>query len=162
MVGFMGNEQDWASRVVNEHYGSSGLQVYQLIDGKKSILEISKEVGLNQQKVIEIIKFMENEGIIKLDYGSVKGSVASLSFELPQVIYDRMQQHSEINWSDVTAKLLNVYLNSIEGAEKFLIEKTKKSKSAARKAPKTISGKKTKSTKTKKSHPKKSGKSKKR
>ena len=120
-------DQNWASKTITNHYGGSGLKVYKLIDGKRSILEISNRVGIGQQKVVEIIKFMETEGIIKLDYGEKKvspGSLSSLPLNLPQDIYVRMQQHSEINWNDVMGRLLSVYLSNIEHAEKSLLSKS--------------------------------------
>ncbi|MDO8553941.1 MAG: hypothetical protein Q7S22_03990 [Candidatus Micrarchaeota archaeon] len=126
-------DSSWASKTISDHYGDGGVKVYKLIDGKKSILEISKQAGLGQQKVVEIIKFMETEGIIKLDYGQKKnilGSLSSFPLNLPQDLYARMQQHSEINWNDVVGRLLSVYLGNIESTEKSLIgrisEKTKK------------------------------------
>ena len=48
-------------------YGEQGLKVYSLIDGKKSVDEIAKEVGTTQEKVIEMLDFMEKEGIVKME-----------------------------------------------------------------------------------------------
>ncbi len=158
-------DSNLAAKVISDHYGNSGVKVYELIDGRRSILEISKQAGIGQQKVVEIIKFMENEGIIKLDYGEKKNIVESLSsfhLNLSQDLQARMQQHSEINWNDVVGRLLSVYLNNIESTEKSLMGrlasgKSKKSKkSVKKKSVKSVSSKKSvkkitkKSTKTKK------------
>ncbi|MEM4366654.1 MAG: hypothetical protein QW035_00790 [Candidatus Anstonellales archaeon] len=52
---------------IMDKYGEAGLKVYSLIDGKKSVEDIANEVGTSQDRVIEMLDFMEKEGIIKME-----------------------------------------------------------------------------------------------
>ncbi len=72
-------------RIINEKYGSVGIKVYTLIDGDRTAEEIMKETGLTDSKLIEILDFMDSQGIIKLDYPSKGKSkeTAKNPFEKP-------------------------------------------------------------------------------
>ncbi len=59
-------------KIIKNKYGDIGLQVYTLIDGQKTAEEIMNETGLSESKLIEILDFMDEQGIIKLDYPKVK------------------------------------------------------------------------------------------
>jgi DNA-binding Lrp family transcriptional regulator len=48
-------------------FGDDGLNAYSLIDEFKTPREIVKETGISEERLREIIKFMEDEGIIKLE-----------------------------------------------------------------------------------------------
>jgi hypothetical protein len=63
-----GEELTPIEKIVKDKYGDIGLQVYNLIDGQKTAEEIMKETGLGESKLIEILDFMDDQGIIKLDY----------------------------------------------------------------------------------------------
>ncbi len=61
-------------KIIRDKYGEIGFAVYTLIDGQKSAEEIMQETGLTESKLVEILDFMEDQGIIKLEYpGSKKG-----------------------------------------------------------------------------------------
>lgn len=55
-------------KIIFDKYGDVGLKVYALIDGQRTAEEIMKETGLTEAKLVEILDFMDEQGIIKLDY----------------------------------------------------------------------------------------------
>jgi hypothetical protein len=55
-------------KIIKEKYGEIGLKVYELIDGQRTAEEIMKETGLSESKLVEILDFMDAQGIIKLEY----------------------------------------------------------------------------------------------
>jgi hypothetical protein len=55
-------------KIINDKYGDLGLRVYALIDGQRTAEEIMQETGLTETKLVEILDFMDDQGIIKLDY----------------------------------------------------------------------------------------------
>ncbi len=55
-------------KIISDKYGDVGLQVYTLIDGQRTAEEIMRETGLTESKLVEILDFMDEQGIIKLDY----------------------------------------------------------------------------------------------
>jgi len=63
-------------KIIKNKYGDIGLQVYNLIDGQKTAEEIMNETGLSESKLIEILDFMDEQGIIKLDYPKSKEKAA--------------------------------------------------------------------------------------
>ncbi len=64
-------------KIIKDKYGDVGLQVYTLIDGQKTAEEIMNETGLSESKLIEILDFMDEQGIIKLDYPKAKEKEAA-------------------------------------------------------------------------------------
>jgi len=54
--------------IIYEKYGDKGLHVYAVCDGKKTGNEIIKETGVTQILMAEILDFMDQQGIIKLEY----------------------------------------------------------------------------------------------
>lgn len=64
-------------KIIKDKYGDIGLQVYTLIDGQKTAEEIMNETGLSESKLIEILDFMDEQGIIKLDYPKAKEKPAA-------------------------------------------------------------------------------------
>jgi hypothetical protein len=48
-------------------YGELGILVYNLIDGQKTAEEIMMETGISEVKLVEILEFMDSQGIIKLE-----------------------------------------------------------------------------------------------
>lgn len=53
-------------------YGQQGLDVYNLIDGQRTAEEIMNQTGVTENKLIEMLDFMEKEGIIKLEHPGAK------------------------------------------------------------------------------------------
>ncbi len=54
-------------KLIWDKYGQPGVQVYNLIDGEKTAEEILNETGLSESKLVEILEFMNEQGIIKLE-----------------------------------------------------------------------------------------------
>jgi len=54
-------------KIINESYGEKGLQVYKLIDGKRTAEEIMKEANVDEEFIIDFFSFLENRGIIRLE-----------------------------------------------------------------------------------------------
>jgi len=51
---------------LHERFRDDGIKVYLSIDSKKNAEELKAELGLADAKLLEILNFMEGEGIIKL------------------------------------------------------------------------------------------------
>ncbi|MBI2079924.1 hypothetical protein HYT84_04100 [Candidatus Micrarchaeota archaeon] len=69
-------------KIIKNKYGEVGIKVYNLIDGQKTAEEIMKETGLTESKLVEILDFMDEEGIIKLEYpGEKKGKTSEVPTE---------------------------------------------------------------------------------
>ncbi|MEM3364531.1 MAG: hypothetical protein QXS93_03410 [Candidatus Micrarchaeia archaeon] len=54
-------------KIIKDEYGSKGLLVYRLIDGKRTAEEIMKEANVDEEFIIEFFGFLENRGIIRLE-----------------------------------------------------------------------------------------------
>ncbi|MCX8194869.1 MAG: hypothetical protein N3G22_02065 [Candidatus Micrarchaeota archaeon] len=54
-------------KILFDKYGEVGVQVYNLIDGEKTAEEILHELGISEAKLVEILEFMDEKGIIKLE-----------------------------------------------------------------------------------------------
>ena len=54
--------------IIFKKYGQEGLKVYGLIDGVTPARQIMNKTGLAEPKIVEILCFMDTEGIIRLDY----------------------------------------------------------------------------------------------
>ncbi|MEM2963424.1 MAG: hypothetical protein QXW70_03335 [Candidatus Anstonellales archaeon] len=52
---------------IYKKYGEIGVNIYHLIDGEKTAEQILHEVGISEVKLVEILEFLENEGIIKIE-----------------------------------------------------------------------------------------------
>lgn len=63
-------------KIISDKYGDIGLRVYALIDGQRTAEEIMRETGLTEPKLVEILDFMDEQGIIKLDYPKGGGAGA--------------------------------------------------------------------------------------
>jgi hypothetical protein len=63
-------------KIIKEKYGDVGITVYTLIDGQRTAEEIMKQTGLTESKLVEILDFMDEEGIIKLEYPGEKKKTA--------------------------------------------------------------------------------------
>lgn len=66
------NELTPVEKIIKDKYGEVGIKVYNLIDGQKTAEEIMNETGLSESKLVEILDFMDDEGIIKLEYPGEK------------------------------------------------------------------------------------------
>ncbi|VVC03489.1 Uncharacterised protein [Candidatus Bilamarchaeum dharawalense] len=64
-------------KIISDKYGDIGLRVYALIDGQRTAEEIMRETGLTEPKLVEILDFMDEQGIIKLDYPKGSGPSSS-------------------------------------------------------------------------------------
>ena len=70
-VSHHGTEEEELSpveRIIKDKYGETGIKVYKLIDGQRTAEEIIKETGVSESKLVEMLDFMDEEGIIKLEY----------------------------------------------------------------------------------------------
>ncbi len=65
-------------KIIRDKYGAIGIAVYTLIDGNKSAEEIMAETGLTEVKLIEILDFMEEKNIIKLEYPDKKKETVAI------------------------------------------------------------------------------------
>jgi len=55
-------------KIIFDKFGDIGLGVYTLIDGQKTADEIMRDTGLTECKLVMILDFMDEQGIIRLDY----------------------------------------------------------------------------------------------
>jgi len=61
-------------KILNDKYGEIGVRVYNLIDGEKTAEEILRQTGVSEAKLVEILEFMDEQGIIKLEKPEEKPS----------------------------------------------------------------------------------------
>ncbi len=61
-------------KTIKDKYGEVGLKVYALIDGQKTAEEIMNDTGVSEAKLIEMLEFMEKQGIIKLEHPEQKAA----------------------------------------------------------------------------------------
>src|SRR3989338_6899573 len=54
-------------KVLFEKYGDVGVRIYNLIDGEKTAEEILRQTGVTKARLVEILEFMDEQGIIKLE-----------------------------------------------------------------------------------------------
>ena len=54
-------------KILSDKYGEIGVRVYNLIDGEKTAEEILRQTGVSEAKLVEILEFMDEQGIIKLE-----------------------------------------------------------------------------------------------
>ncbi|MBI5223696.1 hypothetical protein HY990_04710 [Candidatus Micrarchaeota archaeon] len=55
-------------KIIFDKYGDLGIKVYALIDGQRTAEQIMRQTGLTESKLVEILDFLDEQGIIKLDY----------------------------------------------------------------------------------------------
>lgn len=60
-------------RIVFNNYGQTGLQIYELIDGRRTSHDIMLKSGVSESRLSEIIHFMIEQGILKVDYPRAQG-----------------------------------------------------------------------------------------
>jgi len=54
-------------KLIHDKYGKIGVKIYNLIDGERTAEEILLETGVSEMKLVEILEFMDSQGIIKLE-----------------------------------------------------------------------------------------------
>jgi len=54
-------------KIIFGKYGETGVRVYNLIDGEKTAEEILNETGISEVQLVEMLEFMDTQGIIKLE-----------------------------------------------------------------------------------------------
>ncbi|MCX6771511.1 MAG: hypothetical protein NTX79_05650 [Candidatus Micrarchaeota archaeon] len=64
-------------KVLYRKHGSIGVRIYNLIDGEKTAEEILRETGVSEAKLVEILEFMDEQGIIKLEKPEEKAAPES-------------------------------------------------------------------------------------
>jgi len=75
-------EESSVEKKIKDKYGDVGVRVYNLIDGQRTAEQIMREVGISETKLIEILDFLDKEGIIKLEY---PGGKKPSAVETPKV-----------------------------------------------------------------------------
>lgn len=53
-------------RVIFDKFGAEGVSIYASINGKKSVEEIRADLNMQPRRIVEILEYMENEGVIQL------------------------------------------------------------------------------------------------
>jgi hypothetical protein len=76
-------------KIISDKYGDIGLRVYTLIDGQRTAEEIMRDTGLTEAKLVEILDFMDEQGIIKLDYP--KGQAPAAEAASPATADDKKE-----------------------------------------------------------------------
>ncbi|MCX6773728.1 MAG: hypothetical protein NTY68_01890 [Candidatus Micrarchaeota archaeon] len=66
-----------AEMIVHDKYDDLGVAIFRLIDGKRSVAEVAKESNTSQEKVMEVLKYLDEVGLISLGGGEeAKGAGA--------------------------------------------------------------------------------------
>ena len=135
--------------MIRERYGETGIQVYNLIDGQRNTDDIMAIAGVSEQELGNILSFMEDKGIIKMKYPKPDEVKSQLTVYLPEKVKQRMNRHN-VDWNDIVAKLVSLYIDSLEKASTnvkllnfFNVSEGKKK--TAKKAKKRAKGKANKS-----------------
>ena len=63
-------------KILYDKYGIVGVKIYNLIDGEKTAEEILKSTGVSEAQLVEILEFMDEQGIIKLEKPSPEAEEA--------------------------------------------------------------------------------------
>ncbi|MCX8197881.1 MAG: hypothetical protein N3F07_01660 [Candidatus Micrarchaeota archaeon] len=71
-------------KAIFEKYGEIGVRIYSMIDGEKTAEEILKQTGVSEAKLVEILEFMDQRGIIKLENPSEAKQQESPSGQSPE------------------------------------------------------------------------------
>ncbi len=66
-------------KIISDKYGVSGVKVYKLIDGQRTAEEILKQTGVSEVRLIEILEFLDKQGIIKLEKPTKEKQLKKLS-----------------------------------------------------------------------------------
>ena len=101
---------------IRERYGDAGLYVYNLIDGQRNTENIVLTAGIQESKVVEMLGFMEEQGIIKMRYPLLSERKAQFNITLPLALRHKMYKHN-VKWDEVIAKLVSLYVRNLEKAE---------------------------------------------
>jgi hypothetical protein len=64
-------------KVLYKKHGEIGVRIYNLIDGEKTAEEILHETGVSEAKLVEVLEFMDEQGIIKLEKPEEKAAPAA-------------------------------------------------------------------------------------
>ncbi|MEM2138465.1 MAG: hypothetical protein QW568_05235 [Candidatus Anstonellaceae archaeon] len=84
-------------KILDDKYGELGVRIYNLIDGEKTAEEILKETGVSEAKLVEILEFMDEQGIIKLEKPPEKEEAA----ETPKAQFSGARaEPAEEGWAD--------------------------------------------------------------
>ena len=87
-----------AEKIISEKYGDIGMRVYALIDGQRTAEEIMEETGLTETKLVEILDFMDEQGIIKLDYPKGAGPRAQKGPSFAEAMEARPEEKKEMGF----------------------------------------------------------------
>ena len=120
-------------KIIKDKYGDTGVQVYNLIDGEKTAEEIMRDVGVSESKLIEILDFMDKQGIIKLEYPGEKkaGKPAAPTPEEPSTGFvpiletERMGESKEVtipNPVEVPAVVSGDIIKSVQMKAKVMLK----------------------------------------
>ncbi len=63
-------------KILLDKYGELGVRIYNLIDGEKTAEEILRQTGVSEARLVEILEFMDEQGIIKLEKPEEKSPAA--------------------------------------------------------------------------------------
>ena len=90
-----------------DKYGDIGLRAYKLIDGQRTAAEVMRETRLTEARLVEMLDFMDERGIIKLDYPKGQGASAPSSFSSQaQLSEDSMMRLAIEKYGESGKKLL--------------------------------------------------------
>ncbi len=97
-----GEDLSPVERIIKEKYGEVGIKVYNLIDGQKTAEEIMKETGLTESKLVEILDFMDEQGIIKLEYPKGKKKIEEAGITKEEFVPITSEIDSEVKALDTS------------------------------------------------------------
>ncbi len=83
-----------SEKMIMDKYGEIGIKVYNMIDGQKTAEEIVNETGIKEDKLIEMLEWMEKQGIIKLHH---KGAVETKPKEEKDIFSPLVGEATEEN-----------------------------------------------------------------
>ncbi len=62
--------------LLTEKYGRDGLRIYFMVNGTNTVRQIAAQTGMDEQKFLEILRFMAANGVIRIDATLLEGAGA--------------------------------------------------------------------------------------
>jgi hypothetical protein len=84
-----------AEMIVHDKYGEQGVLVFRLIDGKRSVADVAKESGASQDKVMEVLKYLDEVGLISLGGAGAEKEARGAAAETTEEKFAPLSEETE-------------------------------------------------------------------
>jgi hypothetical protein len=84
-----------AEMIVHDKYGEQGVLIFRLIDGKRSVADVAKESGATQDRVMEVLKYLDEVGLISLGGPGAGGAETGSAAAAPEEKFAPLEEEKE-------------------------------------------------------------------